>query len=420
VRRPSVFVVNDTGTDVVETLETVLDVVDRILGGEDSQTEFKAPRVDGHRMTGRDGNEERFAGEIVAFANDTGGIILVGVEDDGSLAGYSQKDAAVVIDWVVNVARNNVVPPINPVTRTHVLSGPEGPSRVVAVHIDTGLLHRTAGGRWYRRIGRDKRDLDAVEMERLIHERGTRFAFDESPVPGAELDDLDDELLHEVFPQPADIDWVQLLKNRRVLTGDGTTRPSLAGVLAFGRDPHDHLPQALIRAVVYRGTMMDGDTIHEQDLTGHVGRQIDEAVQLVDRHMRRGAVKDLVAHARPQFHLGAVMEAVVNAVAHRDYSIAGSRVRLLLFEDRLEVVSPGALPNTLDLDSMRYRQYTRNQLLVTFLARLRTSDGGRYIEERGEGVERIIRLSAELSGREPSFALHGDELVVTIWGAKPD
>jgi predicted HTH transcriptional regulator len=161
---------------------------------------------------------------------------------------------------------------------------------------------------------------------------------------------------------------------------------------------------------------MDGDTLHQADLAGSIGHQIDAAVAFVDRFMRRGATKDIGRRDEPQFDLGAVMEAVVNAVAHRDYAIVGSRIRLFLFPDRLEVISPGRLPNTLDLESMRYRQYTRNQLLVTFLSRLSNDEGRRYIEERGEGIERIVGLSTARSGRAPDFRLDGDELRVTIWG----
>jgi ATP-dependent DNA helicase RecG len=231
----------------IDLLSSPLDVADRILGDEDSQTEFKAPRIDGRRITGKDADEESFAGEIVAFANEVGGVILVGVEDGGAFAGYSREDAQAASDWVVNVARNNVVPPVNPIIRTFQLDGPTGPVHVVAAHVDRGLLHRTGGGRWYRRVGSSKRDMDAVELERLIHERGARFAFDESPVPGVTLDDLDDALLVDTFPRSDDLDWQQLLRHRRILTDDVEPRPTIAGLLGFGRAPEEHLPQALIR-----------------------------------------------------------------------------------------------------------------------------------------------------------------------------
>lgn len=401
---------------MTEILATALEVSQRILDGEDSQTEFKGIPVTGGSTV--EYNAESFAGEIVAFANATGGVVLVGVEDDGSHTGYGRAEADAVTDWVVDVARNNVIPPVNPTIRTFQLEGSSGPAHVVAVHVPQGLYHRTGGGRYYVRVGRDKRDLDPIELERLVHERGSRFAFDESAVPDTSLDDLDEDLLSATFAQPEDLGWAQVLRNRRVLTADDPAQVTLAGLVAFGRTPEDHLPQAQIRAVAYRGTEIGGEhVIDQKDITGPIGQQIDHAVQFVDRLMRLGATKDVQRRDHPQFHLGAVMEAVVNAVAHRDYAIVGSRTRLFLFDDRLEVRSPGGLPNTLDLESMRFRQYTRNQLIVSFLTRLQTPEGGRYIEERGEGIERILRLSREVSGRDPEFALDGDELRVTLWGA---
>ncbi|QBI18892.1 hypothetical protein ER308_04580 [Egibacter rhizosphaerae] len=266
-------------------------------------------------------------------------------------------------------------------------------------------------------MGRDKRDLDGFEMERLLHERSLHHAYDESPVPDASLEDLDHGILERVFPTREESDSLRVLRNSRVVAAEAPTRPTIAGLVAFGSQPDAHLPQAVIRAVVYRGSQMDGDVVDEHDLDGPGGQQVDRAVELVGRHMRRGSSKDVGREDRPQFDLGAVMEAVVNAVAHRDYAVVGSRIRLLEFDDRLEIASPGGLPNTLDVESMRYRQYTRNQLLVTFLSKLTTAQGRRYIEERGEGVERIVQRSTELSGREPEFHQDGHELRLTIWGA---
>ncbi|QBI18891.1 ATP-binding protein [Egibacter rhizosphaerae] len=99
----------------MEIIATVEEVSNRILGGEDSQTEFKAPRVEGRSVVGEGASSESFAGEMVAFANGVGGAILVGVEDDRSLAGYGGRRRRGVGDWVVDVARNNVLPPLTPV-----------------------------------------------------------------------------------------------------------------------------------------------------------------------------------------------------------------------------------------------------------------------------------------------------------------
>ena len=122
---------------------------------------------------------------------------------------------------------------------------------------------------------------------------------------------------------------------------------------------------------------------------------------------------------KPAYHIEVVDEAIVNAVAHRDYSIAGSKIRLFLFADRLEVCSPGKLPNTLTLRDMPYRTFTRNQLLVSFLSRLRSKRTGQvFLESRGEGVRKILQRGEAHSGRAPEYRLFGDELRLTLWAAE--
>ncbi len=118
----------------------------------------------------------------------------------------------------------------------------------------------------------------------------------------------------------------------------------------------------------------------------------------------------------PQYAIEAVREAVVNAVTHRDYSLGGGKIRLFLFSDRLELYSPGALPNTLTLEDMPYRVFTRHQLLVGFLSRMHSEKTGRvYLESRGEGVRRILEESERHSGRRPQYRLLGQELLLTLW-----
>ena len=122
----------------------------------------------------------------------------------------------------------------------------------------------------------------------------------------------------------------------------------------------------------------------------------------------------------PPYDLDVVDEAIVNAVAHRDYAIAGSKIRLFLFADRLELYSPGRLPNTLTLDDMPYRTFTRNQLLVSFLSRVRSKRTGQvFLESRGEGVRKILEDGEAHSGRRPEYELFGDELRLTLWAKRP-
>ncbi len=166
--------------------------------------------------------------------------------------------------------------------------------------------------------------------------------------------------------------------------------------------------------------MAGATVIDSKKITGPLHEQIDDAVKFVERNMKVAQIKTVGRQDYPQYDLLAVHEAVVNAAAHRDYSIAGSKIRLFLFDDRLEIYSPGKLPNTITLENMADRQFTRNQLLVSFLSRQISPHSGQYyIEARGEGIRLIFERSETISGKLPQYRLLGDELLLTIWAAPP-
>ena len=186
-------------------------------------------------------------------------------------------------------------------------------------------------------------------------------------------------------------------------------RPTVAGLLIFATEPTEFLAFGAIEAACYRGTRLSSDDlIHAERLAGPVSDQIDAGIAFVARFMQTGD--------SPQYDIDVVDEAIVNAVAHRDYAIAGSKIRLFLFADRLELYSPGKLPNTITIDDMAYRTFTRNQLLVSFLSRIRSKRTGQvFLESRGEGVRKILEDGEAHSGRRPKYELFGDELRLTLW-----
>lgn len=403
--------------------DTLDEIRRQLEAGEDARAEFKEV-VFGDRGV-RSPNTEDMAGEMVAFANAEGGVIFLGVSDAGVIRGLPDDRAGGVENWVINVATNNCDPPIRPIVRRERLPSSEGSDALVMlVEILRGLyVHRTSGGRYYVRVGSTKRDLTAGELARLFQQRGRAFVFDEQPVPTATVEDLDRVSLEAYFGNGQRvISLTELLRNTRVVsTADGAVdRPTVAGLLAFGQAPTRHLLSAHIEAAVYRGTTLTSDElVHAGRIEGRVAEQIDEAASFVERFMLRPARKPAGREDYPQYDVGAVHEAIVNAVAHRDYSIAGSKIRLFLFADRLELYSPGALPNTLTIETMPFRVFTRNQLLVTFLSRLRSRRTSRaFLESRGEGVRRILDGSEAHAGRRPVYEAFGEELRLTIW-AKP-
>ena len=175
-----------------------------------------------------------------------------------------------------------------------------------------------------------------------------------------------------------------------------------------------------MQAVSYAGERTD--TAYQtdaRDIGGPLDAQIVDALHFVRRNMLVRAAKETARAERPQFSLRAVFEALVNAVAHRDYSVAGSRIRLHMFGDRLELRVPGALANTLTPDSLHLRQASRNELIVSLLARCPAPTGlgrTRMMDRRGDGVPIILKECAELSGRRPEYSLVDDaELNLVMW-----
>ena len=216
---------------------------------------------------------------------------------------------------------------------------------------------------------------------------------------------------------------------------EGSLRPTVAGVLMAARDPRVFLPNAFIQAVAYRGRgpVPEGPSelyqLDARDIAGPIDVQAIAACRFVHRNMKVAASKDLGRRDLPEYDLSAVLEAMVNAVAHRDYSIYGSKIRLRMFADRLEIYSPGAIPNTLSIESLAFRQAARNESLTSLLARCPVdpdldwlqTDRRTLMDRRGEGVPIILERSERLSGKRPEYRLIDDaELVLTIWTAGND
>ena len=263
-----------------------------------------------------------------------------------------------------------------------------------------------------------------------------RIRFDESAVPGAALSDLHSSLTRrflsgDTVDEPstsAHEDALEAsedtLRKLRVVTddADGNARLTLAGVLLCTPEPQQWLPHAYIQAVSYAGERTDVDyQTDARDIGGPLDEQVAEALHFVRRNMLVRATKALGRSDLPQFSERAVFEAIVNAVAHRDYSMAGARVRLHLFGDRLELYVPGGLVNTLTPDSLHLRQANRNELVVSLLSRCKAPSGvgrTRLMDRRGDGVPIIRRECRELSGRLPDYSLIDDsELRLVMWAA---
>ena len=390
------------------------DLARRIRLGEDSVLELKQVSVSGSRVTAPRRND--VADELGAFANGRGGELVLGVDDATRTATGIPLDALDAVEtWVREICHDALKPSLDAAIRKIELPGATGdPVPVLLVAVDRSLfVHKSPGG-YFRRLGSSKRELAPDLLARLLQERSQSrmIRFDESAVPGTVPGDLDYALTSRFLRDDGAEEGATETAARKlglVTDADGAARLTLAGVLLCTREPQRWLSHAYVQAVSYAGERTDVEyQTDARDIGGPLDEQVAEAVHFLRRNVLVRAAKATARTEHPQFSDRAIFEALVNAVAHRDYSIAGARIRLHLFGDRLELYVPGALANTLTPDSLHLRQASRNELLVSLLARCPAPTGlgrVRMMDRRGDGVPIILNESRELSGCLPEYAL---------------
>jgi ATP-dependent DNA helicase RecG len=278
------------------------------------------------------------------------------------------------------------------------------------------------------------REASREELERLFQRRGA-FRVEIRPVSGSTLADLDRRRLKDYFGRvrqqgvPADDDetgWRTLLCNTELLDADAPgAAATVAAILLFGTHPNRFLPQAGIDAAAYPVREKDYAARERRALRGPLTPMMDAAGQLVENGLveqavefcRRNLSVDVVledgARRREEwpYPAEAIREAIVNALVHRDYLLSGTDIELSLYDDRLEVISPGRLPNGITPTRMRTGcRAARNQVLKDVMR-----DYG-YLEHMGMGVPRkIVKPMLARTGREPDLEEDGERFIVRLW-----
>ena len=397
----------------------------RLRLGEDSGWEFKEVEFRGSRPAR--GHRDDWADEVAAFANASGGVLLFGVTDRGEVPGMSREHLDAVERLVGEIARDSIKPAIRLEAYRLELDG----RSLLLVTVPEGHAQHDSPGGSYLRVGSSKQPMTPDERMRLAQQRGqVRFgSFDEQTVGDTGFATFDEELWKPLLSAEGLADPEVALEKLGLLAADehGVTRATVSGVLVCTAHPEQFLPNAVVTAVRYRGADRASGQVDAQEVTGPIDRQITQALAFAVRNMHVGARKTPARENLPEYSTQALFEAIVNAVVHRDYSIRGSRIRLSIFADRLELCSPGSLPNILTIESMGERQSTRNEALTSVLGRMDAgsiegAEGRRYfMERRGDGVPIIRRETRELTGRDPEFRLiDGSELCLTLPAAEPD
>ena len=316
---------------------------------ENISVEFKSAQV----------RPESVAREMVAFSNSYGGTLYIGVEDDGSVSGLDEGRKW--DEWAANIARNSVNPAISPRISVEEECG----KQILKINIEKGRnkpYQTLSDGKYWIRVASTVRIATQQELSRLFQAAGM-VHYDISPVEGSSITDLDERRLEAYFRDIYKIDYAaeenkpQLLKNASLLAElDGKLVATVGGLLQFSLFADRFLPQATISIAVIKGTDITDEVVQKKELAGPLTDQIDAAVSF----MRLFTPEPLVVKDSPRrentlaIPLDVLRETVVNAVAHRDYSILTRKIHIYIYTDRIEVQSPGRLANTLSLEMLPY------------------------------------------------------------------
>jgi len=374
------------------------ELFERIEKGEDLHTEFKEYLP----------SNEDLAKEIVAFANTDGGQIIIGVSDDGEIVGVSNLDE--VLRRVDDVAYNRCEPPVTVLPETVKV----GDKVVMVINVPKGgqRPYRTSSGFFYIRSGNRVRRASREELLRLFQETESIF-YDEIEIIKASFDDIDIDYFEEFMEhfygfKPEEDQVFNYLKNLKIITE--RRKPTLAGLLFFGIHPQSYLPYAKITAAYIAGEDISVPPADKKDFEGKIPEMLENFMRYLRIYLREEhRIKSLEPEAYPEIPEEAVREAIVNAVAHRDYTVRAP-IRVFIFRDRIEFHSPGKLPNTVTIESIKIggAHVLRNPTIYNLLSKMG------LVTDLGSGVMRIIRLVKEHVGKDVELKETETEFILTI------
>jgi ATP-dependent DNA helicase RecG len=374
-----------------------IELKQRILKGEDFHTEFKEVLPD----------NETLSKSIVCFANADGGLLILGVSDSGKITGVSDLDEA--IRRTDDVAFSRCEPPVSIFAET---VEDEGKTALI-VRIPKGLQrpYRTKSGLYYIRASNRCRQASWEEVRRLYQTSESIF-FDEAPVARAALPDIDMDYFKEFIEKCMGIAGYDALmpnylKNLRVATENN--QPTLAGVLFFGKKPQEFVTYAKITVAHIPGNDLAVPPADKKDLTGKIPDLLGDTLRFFRLYLKeRHEIKGFEPEVHPEIPEEVLREGLVNAVAHRDYTVTAP-IRVFIFENRVEIRTPGKLPNTVTVESIKLGSHVlRNPTIYNFLNKIG------MVTDIGSGIPRMIKIMKERLNRDVDLLATDNEFIVTI------
>ena len=364
------------------------EIVERIAQGEDSRTQFKLGPI----------GVAKLAAELAAFSNAAGGVILFGVGDGGEIVGLDAAAKKLLNDELSNAANDNVRPSVYPQTEYHTIDS----KQILCVMVAEGVSKPYAdkSGNYWMKSGPDKRRITAREELQRILQKSHLLHADEVPVYGTSAKDIDlyhfGEFLERNYGisaedvlEPGKVDIPQKLRNLGFAEDNQLT---LAGLMLFGKNPQRYLRTNVVKCVAFYGNSIAGTKYRDsEDYSGTIRDLYNKTMQFILRniHHRQGN-QGFNSIGIPEVPEEALQEIVANMLLHRDYFTA-SPWKVLIFDDRIEIVSPGSLPNHLTIDKIKAGvSVARNPVLFTFATKEIPYRG------LGSGVKRILEIVKDI------------------------
>nr|VFK62485.1 MAG: ATP-dependent DNA helicase RecG [Candidatus Kentron sp. TUN] len=369
----------------METIELMTIDMELILAqGEDSEHQFK------RNIT----NADSLAAEMVAFSNGRGGKILIGVTDDGMIAGLEKEDIHRLNQLIFNAASQNMRPAIHPTTRNILTES----GLILVIHVPAGINkpYQDKNGAFWVKTGADKRKATSrEEIQRLFQSSGLLHA-DVSPANGLTIADLDMTYFRNFFQRRYEesldarqLPLDQIIQNMN-LGGNGLL--NITGALLFGNNPSVHLPAFIVKAGCFPGTSIAVETYKDsRDIKGKMADIFQQAMSFILANLRQVQGEQTVnSLGVPEIPSIVLEEIVTNALIHRDYFISAP-IRVFVLDDRVEIISPGHLPNNLTIENIKKgNSNSRNPTLASFANRILPYRG------YGSGILRALKAFPEI------------------------
>lgn len=355
------------------------------------------------------------AAHLCAFANANGGCLAIGISDDKKIEGFNS-----IGDEKINDFQKVPFDLCNPTPKhkTEILeiNNEKGElDKVLLFHVEssTNKIIKTSSNDVYLRIGDSSKKLTYEDIKNLEYDKGERL-YEEELVERSSLDDIDTELLLEYKKKVnSNLSDKEILEARGFIYKDQLT---VAGTVLFAKNPEKFIPNCKIRFIRYDGLEGQVGTemniIKDISIYGPLHKMIDEAKRVVSTQLRDFNALDPntgkfdTVTEYPEF---AWQEGVVNAVTHRDYSIKGEHIKVIMYDDRLEILSPGKLPNIVNINNLKHTRYSRNPKIARIL-----SEFG-WVKELNEGIKRIYKEMNEYFLDNPKFTEpNNNSLLLTL------